>query len=275
MDASAGASAPPPPPPDASPPPTRDVRVLRVSQIDAGRLDGELASLLREQFSKIFLTLRPDVPIAWQPEITLALDALVFYYTVYKSRPTPGMELMNLRYRDERRGAATRPARGGVTSGMEGAPLSATQRLVYGVAFVGARYAWSKLTRHASVHRWADDGPEEEEEEEEEEGRARARARARPWSWRRRASRAIDIVENAHAAASAANLLLFLRDGKYRTLLERLVRARLVYDEPNVSRVISFEYLNRQLVWRELRCVLYKSFSPIARFQHLIASRFN
>ena len=132
MDASAGASAPPPPPPDASPPPTRDVRVLRVSQIDAGRLDGELASLLREQFSKIFLTLRPDVPIAWQPEITLALDALVFYYTVYKSRPTPGMELMNLRYRDERRGAATRPARGGVTSGMEGAPLSATQRLVYG-----------------------------------------------------------------------------------------------------------------------------------------------
>ena len=274
MDASAGASAPPPPPPDASPPPTRDVRVLRVSQIDAGRLDGELASLLREQFSKIFLTLRPDVPIAWQPEITLALDALVFYYTVYKSRPTPGMELMNLRYRDERRGAATRPAREGVTSGMEGAPLSATQRLVYGVAFVGARYAWSKLTRHASVHRWADDGPDEEEEEEEE-GRARARARARLWSWRRRASRAIDVVENAHAAASAANLLLFLRDGKYRTLLERLVRARLVYDEPNVSRVISFEYLNRQLVWRELRCVLYKSFSPIARFQHLIASRFN
>ena len=53
-------------------------------------------------------------------------------------------------------------------------------------------------------------------------------------------------------------------------------RARLVYAAPDVSqRVVSFEYLNRQLVWRELRCVLYKSFSPIARFQQLIASRFN
>jgi peroxin-2 len=37
-----------------------------------------------------------------------------------------------------------------------------------------------------------------------------------------------------------------------RTLTERLLGARLVYKQPNMSRLISFEYLNRQLVWQEL-----------------------
>jgi hypothetical protein len=37
-----------------------------------------------------------------------------------------------------------------------------------------------------------------------------------------------------------------------RTLVERLVGARLVYREPSMSRLVSFEYLNRQLVWQEL-----------------------
>lgn len=40
-----------------------------------------------------------------------------------------------------------------------------------------------------------------------------------------------------------------------RSLLERLLRARLVYQQPVAARAISFEYLNRQLVWSELRCV--------------------
>jgi len=37
-----------------------------------------------------------------------------------------------------------------------------------------------------------------------------------------------------------------------RTLVERVIGARLVYRQPNMSRLISFEYLNRQLVWQEL-----------------------
>ena len=37
-----------------------------------------------------------------------------------------------------------------------------------------------------------------------------------------------------------------------RSLLERLLSARLVYARPSAARAISFEYLNRQLVWHEL-----------------------
>ena len=158
------------------------------------------------------------------PELTLGLDLLVFYFTVWSHRPTPGMELMNLRYRDERR-----PLVG--TSGMEGHRLSVAQRLAHGVAFVAGRFLWSKLTRAAHDAGWSD---------------------AEPHTWRHRAWRAVGHAENAHAVATLVNLLLFLRSGRFRTPWERLSRARLVYHEPNTARVVSFEYLNRQILWREL-----------------------
>ena len=44
--------------------------------------------------------------------------------------------------------------------------------------------------------------------------------------------------------------------GLCRSLLERVLRMRLVYQRVNMARAISFEYLNRQLVWHELSEVL-------------------
>lgn len=38
---------------------------------------------------------------------------------------------------------------------------------------------------------------------------------------------------------------------RYRSLIERVLRARLVYGSPNMNRAVSFEYMNRQLVWNE------------------------
>ncbi|KAM3217730.1 hypothetical protein P3L10_027173 [Capsicum annuum] len=37
----------------------------------------------------------------------------------------------------------------------------------------------------------------------------------------------------------------------YRNLIKRALRARLVYGNPNVNRVVSFEYMNCQLAWSE------------------------
>lgn len=37
-----------------------------------------------------------------------------------------------------------------------------------------------------------------------------------------------------------------------RSLLERILGARLVYQQTNMARALSFEYLNRQLIWHEL-----------------------
>jgi peroxin-2 len=200
--------------------------VLRVSQIDAGRLDGELTSLLREQFLRIFSRVQPGAVARAAPELNLGLDLLVFYFTVWSHRPTPGMELMNLRYRDERR-----VNHFGKKSGMHGEKLATSQRVAALAACVFGRYAWSKLTRTASVGRWA----------ELDEN-----------TWRRRASRTMNRLELAHSSLSLANFLLFLFDGKYPSLWQRASAARLVYDSPEAERVVSYEYLNRQIVWQEL-----------------------
>lgn len=36
---------------------------------------------------------------------------------------------------------------------------------------------------------------------------------------------------------------------RYRTLIDRMLGLRLVYRQRNFARQVSFEFLNRQLVW--------------------------
>ncbi|KXZ42489.1 hypothetical protein GPECTOR_142g710 [Gonium pectorale] len=100
------------------------------------------------------------------------LSLLVFALSVWPGRATPGSELLNLRYRNERAVAAN-PKLVGPT-GVGGPGLSAPQRLALGLGTV----------------------------------------------------------------------LL-------PSLLERLVGARLVWRQASMQRIISFEYLNRQLLWQQ------------------------
>ncbi|KAL3138101.1 hypothetical protein ABBQ38_005331 [Trebouxia sp. C0009 RCD-2024] len=83
-----------------------DAAIMRASQLDAARLDTELAAMLREQFMKIFSFFQPRLISAFQPELTLILELLIFRFSVWAGKPTPGSALMNLRYRDERHGRA-------------------------------------------------------------------------------------------------------------------------------------------------------------------------
>ena len=57
------------------------------------------------------------------------------------------------------------------------------------------------------------------------------------------------IVSTTHSIAAFASFLVFLVNGRYRTLLDRTLRLRLTPPSSQVSRDVSFEYLNRQLVW--------------------------
>lgn len=57
------------------------------------------------------------------------------------------------------------------------------------------------------------------------------------------------IASTTHSIAAFASFLVFLVNGRYRTLLDRILRLRLAARSSQVSREVSFEYLNRQLVW--------------------------
>lgn len=56
-------------------------------------------------------------------------------------------------------------------------------------------------------------------------------------------------MSNLHSIVAFVSFLAFLVNGEYRTLLDRTLRLRLAPASSHISRQISFEYLNRQLVW--------------------------
>ena len=62
-------------------------------------------------------------------------------------------------------------------------------------------------------------------------------------------SRLSSFASTTHSIAAFASFLVFLLNGRYRTLTDRLLRLRLAPPMSQVSREVSFEYLNRQLVW--------------------------
>jgi hypothetical protein len=47
--------------------------------------------------------------------------------------------------------------------------------------------------------------------------------------------------------------VMFLYNGRYFTLSQRLTRKMMMHVDPNEGRTVSFEYLNQQLVWGELQ----------------------
>lgn len=64
-------------------------------------------------------------------------------------------------------------------------------------------------------------------------------------------SRVTSSLTTAHSIAAFISFLVFLTNGRYRTLTDRLLRMRLTPSAYQARREISFEYLNRQLVWHE------------------------
>ncbi|RSL43683.1 Peroxisomal biogenesis factor 2 [Fusarium sp. AF-6] len=190
---------------------------FRVGQVDAELLDVELLDILKDQVCeglKYFGGghLHDD----WSAEIMLALRAVLFKLTVWDHDATYGAALQNLKYTDARR---------------EGPILKApskAQKSLYGLVTVFGNYAWTRWEDWLLEH---DDGYDE------------------PSPRVKRLSRLTSTLSTVHSAAACVSFLIFLLHGRYRTLLDRVLRMRLAPPTSQVSREVSFEYLNRQLVW--------------------------
>ncbi|PKU71173.1 peroxisome biogenesis protein 2 [Dendrobium catenatum] len=203
------------------------ISISKVNQFDAARLDVEMSAMLKEQLVKVFSLLKPGFLFQYEAELDAFLEFLIWRFSIWVDKPTPGNALMNLRYRDERRATSVGQE---VRTGLEGTGLSVSQKLWYCIGSVGGQYIWARLQSFSAFRRWGDS-----------EQRPLAR---RIWVL-------IQRIEGIYKAAALSNLLLFLYSGRYRTLIERILKARLVYGSPNMNRAVSFEYMNRQLVWNE------------------------
>ncbi|KAJ4984753.1 peroxisomal biogenesis factor 2 [Stagonosporopsis vannaccii] len=190
---------------------------FRVGQVDAELLDDELLELLKGQVGEGLKHFGTHATDTYGAEILLALRAVLFKLSIWNNNASYGAHLQGLRYTDARASAANRP------------PPKPWQKAAYGLITIGGRYAWSK---------W------------EDRLLAASDDYARPAGPRLALlTRLTEALSSAHDVASLASFLVFLVNGRYRTLTDRLLRLRLTPAAHATSREVSFEYLNRQLVW--------------------------
>ncbi|GMH43350.1 hypothetical protein BSKO_11272 [Bryopsis sp. KO-2023] len=206
-------------PASPSPPPVIP-RILKSLQLDAERLDEELRSVLKAKLAFAVSLLKPEVG-SIEEELDVVLQALVFYFTVWKCTPTPGQSLLNLQF------TSTNPMHVSQQAKVGGSDrLGKLQRVLFGIGTIFAPYAWSKFSTSVAINRTRN-------------GSNRLYLYCR-------------LLDGLWQLFSLINLLTFLREGRYRNLLERFVGMFCVYQNPEMNRVIGWEVLNRQLIWHEV-----------------------
>lgn len=189
---------------------------FRVGQVDAELLDEELLDLLKAQVGDALKYFGSHLQDDWSAEILLALRALVFKVTVWDHDATYGAALQNLKFTDAR------------NNGAVWVSPSKWQKSLYGLFTVGGKYAWTRWED------WLVDN---------------GNGYDQPGPLLQKLSRVSETISTIHSTAAFASFLVFLVNGRYRTLLDRVLRLRLAPPTSQVRREVSFEYLNRQLVW--------------------------
>lgn len=189
---------------------------FRVGQVDAELLDEDLVQQLRDQVGEALKYLGTNIRDDWSAEILLALRAILFKLTVWDHDATYGAALQNLKFTDARR------------DGPVLTPPSKWQKSLYGLMTVAGKYGWTKWENWLLNQ---DNGYDE------------------PSPLVKRLSGITTRITTLHSMAAFVSFSIFLLHGRYRTILDRVLRMRLAPPTSQVSREVSFEYLNRQLVW--------------------------
>ena len=196
------------------------LRVQRVGQLDANLLDQELADLLAQPVTAALRRASPWLERRYAAEIRMMLQLLLYKFSIYDHRASYGAMLQNLQYRNEWASPTTRDA-----------PLTRIQLALYPLCTIIAPYSLAKAHAYMSAHQY-DQAPRES-------AAFVAYALWRHW-------------QRLWSLAALVNFGLFLWNGRYRTITDRVLGMRLVYANRALHRHVSFEFLNRQLVWNAL-----------------------
>ena len=202
--------------------PTPALRIQRVNQLDAELLDRELSEMLLEPVKKALGTIKSTLPADLEPELMLFLKLVLFKYSIWDRGASYGSMLQNLKYRNEW------AHRGGLQSTARDQPLTKLQLSLYPVLTILFPYLGTKFQARMTNMNYSEMPAND--------------VRRRLWSL-------TDFAQRIWAAAVLTNFAVFLSNGKYRTVADRLLGMRLTYAQRTMNRNVSFEFLNRQLVW--------------------------
>ncbi|KAG2349044.1 hypothetical protein BDR05DRAFT_956420 [Suillus weaverae] len=114
------------------------------------------------------------------------------------------------------------------SSGLGSRPPRRRLLIIHGALTILVPYFRNRLHAYALSHAWPD---------------------APASDTRRRAWAALTSLETAHSAFSLLNFVAFLWNGRYRTIVDRFLVMRLEPSQALLKRDVSYEFMNRQMVW--------------------------
>lgn len=110
---------------------TSKIQTHRVNQLDSIKLDEEISRILLDQCSTVLrYVVQPHILDQLKPEIEIMLASMLFKYSVWERKPSPGDLLQNLTY------------------------SKSPNRFLYYVAFVALPYIHLKISRYMVHHCW-------------------------------------------------------------------------------------------------------------------------
>ncbi|GLB33946.1 putative pex2 / Pex12 amino terminal region [Lyophyllum shimeji] len=196
-----------------------DYRVIRVGQLDSELLDQELAQLLQEPLNKALSMISTSLKARFAPELALLIQLTLYKLSIWNTGASYGAKLQDLRY--------TLPAS---QQGRRLAPSGLPRRtlLLHGTLTVILPYLHTKLRSYALSSAWPD---------------------APSSDYRRKAWDILTSLESAYTLLTLSNFVAFLWNGRFRSIADRLLNMSLVPRRRFVKREVSYEFMNRQMVW--------------------------
>ncbi|XP_029979697.1 peroxisome biogenesis factor 2 isoform X1 [Sphaeramia orbicularis] len=195
--------------------------VLRISQLDALELDSALEQLVWTQFSQCFQNCRPGLLTPLEPELRALLQLLIWRFTLYSNSATVGQSILSLRYHSR------------LSSSRRYRPLSRRQKFSLALLTAGPRWLQDRSHSLLLFLGLGTGGPISQTDSGFQQGIRRCLA----------------FVSGIIQLASLFNFLVFLRKGTHPVLAERIVGVQAVFSKPNVVRDVSYQYMNRELLW--------------------------
>ncbi|NXX47880.1 PEX2 factor, partial [Tricholaema leucomelas] len=184
--------------------------VLRVSQLDALELNKALEQLVWTQFTSCFSGFKPGVLAHLEPEIKAFLWVILWRFTVYSKNATVGQAILNIQYKNNFSQTEKYQA------------LSKQQKLWYLALTVGGRWLEERCYDLCS---------------------------SRPLQSLCKVKSLISFGTGLVKLCGLLNFLVFLQQGRFATLTERVLGIRAVFSRPQGVRQLGFDYMNRELLW--------------------------
>ncbi|KAF6762348.1 peroxisomal biogenesis factor 2 [Ephemerocybe angulata] len=194
-----------------------DPRIIRVGQLDSELLDQELSSLLQEPINRALPLISNTLKSRFEPELAFLIQLVLYKFSVWDTGASYGAKLQDLRYVAAKQQGSTLGSR-----------IPRRTLLAHGALTLLLPYLRERLRSHALSNAWPD-APSSDR--------------------RRKAWDLLDNLETTHTLLGLLNFTMFLWNGRYRTLADRLLRMRLVPCRRQVKRDVSYEFMNRQMVW--------------------------